>query len=83
MTATKCIQISVVSGIVPSAEHTYTRTHARTHTHTHVCIQLENRRRLVQLQESLMDHISATAYTRDLLQVLDCSSLHTEALRSN
>ena len=48
------------------------------------CIQLENRRkRLVQLQESLMDHISATGYHRDLLQVLECSSLHVEPLRSN
>ena len=46
------------------------------------CIKLENRRRLVQLHESLMDHISATAYTRDLLQILECSSLHAETLCS-
>ena len=48
------------------------------------CIKLKNpRRRLVQLHECLMDHISATAYPKDLLQVLECSSLHVESLYSN
>ena len=48
------------------------------------CIKLKNRRRrLVQLHECLMDHISATSYPRDLLQVLEGSSLHAESLCSN
>ena len=48
------------------------------------CIKLENpRRRLVQLHESLMDHISVTTYPRDLLQALECSSLHAESICSN
>ena len=47
-------------------------------------IQLENYRTgFVQPQVSMMNHISVTAYPRDLLQVLECSSLNIESLHSN